>query len=378
MSGEPIDFKTSVSAYALAIQIAAALSGFWGLTDDWDFHYSVAIPSIGSASSAASNMLTDVAPGSQYASISAAAYGISSPQMEADLQVLDRMAGVIPLGQQNPSQVRYQGLWWGSERIWADDFVRLKLPRGGIAPAGYQDILAPSGPGPSRAAMAGHTEGTGGAASRGLFIHINALFVVDVPTGDGRTVKECRASGPLYELADADWIEPLAATVPSGSNLSTSLLPDPAKQPDGPSQLSQPPHASHYALPDAPMGYKFRPILSEGLEAVISLTLISGRYYPRILSHPLLKEAVAQALNPGEHGGLLDSNQLWSLEGLSAGHSNCVDPTRYVSSRDKMKQEAEESARQIMQDYVSTWIHEEEMKKEKQEMDVDELPMDLS
>jgi hypothetical protein len=95
--------------------------------------------------------------------------------------------------------------------------VRLKAARGQIAPQGSPQILPPSGPSKSTIAGLGldqseRRRGTlksHGARDRGVFMQLEALFVVDVPDANGAGVHaECRASGMLYELADEDWEEP--------------------------------------------------------------------------------------------------------------------------------------------------------------------------
>ena len=42
-----------------------------------------------------------------------------------------------------------------------------------------------------------------------MFMRIESIFVVEVPKSDGQhgSIKECRASGMIYELADIDWEE---------------------------------------------------------------------------------------------------------------------------------------------------------------------------
>jgi hypothetical protein len=57
-------------------------------------------------------------------------------------------------------------------------------------------------------------------------------------------------------------------------------------------QLSRPKKMNAVPLPPPPRGFRFRPILPEGFEVVVSLALVSGRYYPRLLAHPMLRPIV--------------------------------------------------------------------------------------
>ncbi|KAI0305864.1 hypothetical protein B0F90DRAFT_1814714 [Multifurca ochricompacta] len=352
-------FAEATAPYTLAIEIASGIATCWTPTDEWEF----------------------------------------------------KMMAVTQ------SQTRYQGLWLGSERIWTDDLVRLKAARGQIAPQGSAQILAPSGPSKSTIAELGFDEQTDpevlkshGARDRGVFMHLEALFVVsDVPDPDGSGVHaECRASGMLYELADEDWDEPqssshaaaaAAAAEPlnaqdawAAAGLSTPTrrrnpdeypelhvgqpfmsAPSPLKQPpvtsttlrqvttpvrdrnrqkarkttttkrndDGPNiQLSHP-KMNGVPLPPAPRGFRFRPILPEGFEVVVSLALVSGRYYPRLLAHPLLRPIVRDMQgNANEAATRLDGHHLFALEGILPGFFNASEATRWKPGRSAMVRDA--------------------------------------
>lgn len=141
---------------------------------------------------------------------------------------------------------------------------------------------------------------------------LEGLFVVEVPQADGPPAKECRASGTLYELVDDDWKEESgmtaeadgkgkgradgASTTNGGSSAivndvaglssTDATLKSPVPMTESPSatqppestknatmngQLSHPPPHTPYPLPDAPDGYRFRPILAPGHEVVLGL-----------------------------------------------------------------------------------------------------------
>jgi hypothetical protein len=410
----PARFGDAVSPYAVALQIGAKLSGYWCLTDDWDFKYTVQPVARPVSSSAPSSLQSAIiAAGSNNASLHDAGSngpsqyhqtvsGPSNNMSQAEVQqIANRTLGPPPQVSQTITQTRYQGLWWGGERIWTDEFIRLKVPRRCLAPRGAENIYPPSGPGKSVLEKWGSDLGQVGAGARGVFMRLDGLFVVDIPQQDGGTKKECRASGMLYELADEDWEDPQeaksqnAATngIPSTSsqqqppaNGGPSFMPGPLPLKPSPlpnfdpsipiastspavlaqtlppnsltshtlpnSQLSSP-TSTPYLLPPPPVGYKFRPILPPGHESVMSLSLLSGRYYPRLLSHPLLEPVLRQAMsNPQDDGGLMENNHLWALEGLSAGFYNSVDPTKSKGSRGAMMRDADEEARAELETHV--------------------------
>ncbi|KAF8239404.1 hypothetical protein L208DRAFT_1237893 [Tricholoma matsutake] len=434
--GVQSDFAQAVAPYAMAVQIGSALSGYWNLTDEWAFEYtapklrpdpSSSSTSLAAALEAASAHNSQVnaqvnSSGSNGLSSSSTYYPVSGPtpnMSTSELQTLSgRMVGKPPPHvrpaepQKHYTQIRFQGLWWGAERIWVDEFIRLKVPRRCLAPKGAESIFPPSGPGKSAREMwlaSGRDPSEIGAGARGVFMRLDALFVVDAVQPDGCTKKECRASGMLYELADLDWDDPEAVeetpavngvrsashppqTINNASSAGTSSQPalssktppkpdtskpsastpstqaQSSKTPSPNDQLSHP--AEHkFKLPQAPNGYRFRPILPIGHEAVISLSLISGRYYASVLSHPLLEPTLQEAIaNPLEHGGLLESNNLWALEGLSAGYYNSVDPTVYKTSRAKMVEDADRTAARELEEHKQDRLRE----LERGSMDLDE------
>ncbi|KAG6833003.1 hypothetical protein H0H87_012589 [Tephrocybe sp. NHM501043] len=421
-------FDEAVAPYAMAVQIGSTLSGYWSLTDEWAFEYhlspdvlppSISIPprpkstpsyaaSLSAAIEAAgqhneqANLTISPGPSSSlgfipqqpYASVSGPTFGTSNfdPQRFSE-RIIGKMASPSMPKTSPYTQMRFQGMWWGAERIWTDEFVRLKVPRKCVAPLGAENILPPAGPGKSvRADWTGNFDEIG-AGSRGVFMRLDGLFVVDAAQNDGTTRKEVRASGMLYELVDLDWEEDSAADsmasesstgglapmdfVPGPSPLNPHIPPHPSLEPVVPvttqpqqvppnplasaSEQSHPPRP-HYIIPEPPTGYKFRPIVTEGHEAVISLSLISGRYYSKILSHPLLESAVNAAF---EKPSLVENNNLWALEGLSAGFHNSVDPIQYKATRIKMVEDADEIS-----------LEELEAHKQRRINDLDELVVD--
>lgn len=375
----PPTFEESTGPYALAIQIASQMSGFWGLTDDWDFKYTFhdqGHRTLQDVISAASNSNAANAEGPT-------SYGTTSISGNRRMTASElEKTKSATLGTPKPinhqiSQKRFHGLWWGAERIWTGDLLRLKMGRKGIAPDGGPHIVPASKAGPGalwNAVTSGQKldekeEKMMGASSRGVFMRLDALFMVEVDIGHGRKRNECRAAGPLYELADNDWVDPLEKSNGVSSNqhlqpsLSTPSLPRnhvpaeqtaasqvlPALKPNG--AFKPPIPVTYYELPQAPIGYKFRPILEPGYEAVFSLTLLSGRYYPGILNHPLLSEAITTAFT---EDGIPNPQtaHLWPLEGLEPGFANSVDPIRFKKDRLKMVVDAEQHARAQLMEHL--------------------------
>ncbi|KAI5123523.1 hypothetical protein M0805_006683 [Coniferiporia weirii] len=142
---------------------------------------------------------------------------------------------------------------------------------------------------------------------------------------------------------------PTAGTRAAPTTRATANLnaPPPQNNP----QLSGPLKAAEYTypLPPAPSHMRFRPILRAGREAVMPLTLLAGRYYPKLLSDPLLRPRVHMA-RAAPHAPTSDA--LWALEGLVAGAHNAVDACRFVPSRVRMMHEAE---RQAWSELVGYW-----------------------
>lgn len=413
-------FVSAAAAYALAVQIAANLAGYWTPTDDWEYKFTVSPSNVSSPSG-----MSGTQPGSSLDSVMNASMTFNAslatttgpsnlPTYTAPLRS-ESISAPPPIALlQTITQTRYQGLWWGAERIWTDELVRLKLSRSQIAPKGTENISPPAGP--SRKAleytkMLSVAEGSGeavvGAESRGVFMRIDGLYVAEVSRPNGTPAKECRATGMLYELVDEDWegdfpggsvkgdsggkgkgkaVEVPATlgnetsgqegksctaaqeSVPSLDGVS-STTPKP-KERSANEQLSHPILSSPFPLPLPPEGFKFRPILAPGYEAVLSLNLIAGRYYPRLLRHPLLDSYVEKALDI-EGGHVVETSQLWALEGLAPGYYNTMDPVRWRPCRVTMVREADKEARQGLEEH---WRARAREKDEKQALESGFLP----
>ncbi|KAH0836747.1 hypothetical protein J3R83DRAFT_8483 [Lanmaoa asiatica] len=414
---DKVTFVDAAAAYALAVQIAANLAGYWAPTDDWEYKFSVPPPNVSPPSGMPPRAIPGAQPGASLDSVMNASMTYNASLASAVSSVgpsnLPAFAAHSHSGSisapppialtQTVIQTRYQGLWWGAERIWTDELVRLKLSRSQIAPKGTENILPPAGPSPKAleytktlSVAEGDGEALVGAETRGVFMRIDGLYVADIPRYDGTTGKECRAIGMLYELVDEDWEEDLpgggangndsgkgkgkgkAVEMPAmlgngtsgrGANSSapvgeSALAVDgvlstnsKSKERSANEQLSQPILSSPLPLPPPPEGFKFRPILAPGHEAVLSLNLIAGRYYPRLLRHPLLDSCVEKALDI-EGGHVVETGQLWALEGLAPGYYNTMDPVRWRACRVTMVREADKEARQGLEEHWRARVRE--------------------
>ncbi|RDX48172.1 hypothetical protein OH76DRAFT_1405089 [Lentinus brumalis] len=419
-------YKRAVAPYTLAIQIASNVAHYWLPTDEWDCKFQV--PPRSPVASTSSDPPPQPQPQSQSQPQNATLHSvieqsltknaispasIAGPNGSVTEPESISMLGRVPRSAlpQTVVQTRFQGLWWGTERIWTGELVRLKIARAQFAPKGTDIIYPPAGPSArtlewykkNHPDMLEGGEDSIGAGQRGLFLRLEGLVVVDVPTPDGSSTKECRASGMLYEVVDEDWEDPrtsqavpadakgkgkarespdvtMTDSISQGSSFmsqASPLKPPPLPNPDptvpvsetASSILSQTSPAaaaaaateaaapateqksrlhSHpvlftpYPLPPASTSYKFRPILPDGYEVVISLSLISGRYYPGLLRHPLLESTIKQALATKDE---LSHRHLWALDGLSPGVHQSMDPRYWKGSRLVMFQDADKEAR---------------------------------
>lgn len=445
LAQDPARYRKAVVSYTLGIQIASQIAQYWTPTDEWDYKFTIppmlpqqpAPPqqsqSLHQILSAAmtSNAEKKNAPLSQPQPLPADYTGDSGLSPDELRSVRSELLGMNGMGMSSiprtVTQTRYQGMWWGAERIWTDELVRLKMARSQFAPRGAPQVYPPSKASAAvlEADRAEHETPLDpeqlAADRRGLFMKLDGIFVVDTQTEDGQVLKECRANGMLYELADSDWEEPShskpardpkgkgkerahdvgagylspqdlvvgsqPSVAPDGQNgpsfmqgpspLKPQPLPNPdptvpvsetaanalsqtmnidTTQPDSAeakdrTQISRPILAGITALPPPPKGYKFRPIIPEGHEVVVSVSLISGRYYAGLYEHPLLGDVINKALS-GTDGPLYEHRHLWALEGLMPGAFQSMDPSEWRPTRATMIDDATTESKQH---FASRW-----------------------
>jgi hypothetical protein len=106
-------------------------------------------------------------------------------------------------------------------------------------------------------------------------------------------------------------------------------------------QLSRPKNIKGAPLPPPPRGFRFRPILPEGFEVVVTLTLVSGRYYPRLLAHPMLRPIVRDMEgHANEAASRVDGHHLFALEGILPGFFNASEATQWKPGRSVIVRDA--------------------------------------
>jgi len=332
-------FEDAALPYALAVQAPIMLAKYWSCTDSWTFKYTIM---------ADKTVATPVLPTKKHRTP-----GLHIGPMPGLSPSVS--AGPAALPADSPAQVksqkRYQGLWWGGERIWVDDLVRLKVPRRELAPNGSERVL-PAVP-PSQAAVeyaihkGTEPEHAPGSGDRGLFLRITSIFVAE---------KRVRISGMLFDLVEEGFVgagvggregrqedtsafdmRSLDPALLQGEN---SDAPPAERTPNGfkpasDRQVLSGPYVRSWNPPEPPIGYKFRSILKGDWEAVMDISLLSGRYYPGVLSNPLLSDHMERLLRLKE-----SVYHLYALEGLAPGYYNSVDPEFPKESRSAMFMEA--------------------------------------
>lgn len=85
-------------------------------------------------------------------------------------------------------------------------------------------------------------------------------------------------------------------------------------------------------------------------EVVIELSLLSGRYYPRVLTNPLLSAYKDRLLRLGE-----SVNHLYALEGLVPGYHNSASPEFSKEDRGAMLVEAAAKAKGDCDEWFESW-----------------------
>ena len=267
------------------------------------------------------------------------------PQNSQSCGVSPRIGGVV-------TQTQYEALWYGAERIWIGDVVRLCPEREAFASSLRLTYMARKNEGWQYKASP-----SPGAVMRGVLMRVERIFA---RVGD-RGSKECAIAGPLYEVASEEWTE--AVVLPGEDS------------PSGPPVLSSPSHPDHvyypwdmpqsppsrpgrntsvgcsirpasYPLPSPPPGYKLRPLLPPESEIALPVHFIAGRYYPDILQWSFLAPVIPELPEDISSVSLAAAAEtrgvnLLSLCGLAPGRFSravCVDIQ--LASRTRMINES--------------------------------------
>lgn len=227
--------------------------------------------------------------------------------------------------QKSETDELFQGLWWGSERIWLEDVVRLRPSREELDPDNAMGLLPTS---------------SSDAANRPLLLRLTYI----TPDKDDASERSISVGGDLYELVRESEMPPAEAEKgqgkprPSQAHQSmfgapTGLLPinqpsasykptpflnnarpdlDTFAQPQryepppiasgsglGPNGAPEPPVPdTTIPMPAPPPGYVFRRLLTPGFEMIVDVGAIAGRYYPAVLQMSTV-DSVMRAVNEG-------------------------------------------------------------------------------
>ncbi|KAG8894707.1 hypothetical protein FRB99_001042 [Tulasnella sp. 403] len=244
-------FEAAVFGYGVAVEMAEYMARCWQATDPYDF--------------------------------------ISDPQEDESIV----------------RRTQYQGLWWGAERIWMGDLIRLA---------------------PSRLQMEGKLlPWSPGAETRAMLLRVGAIYLTQ-DDGNNRG-KQLLLSGTLYEVAEEGFSEP---------GMETSGPSRPARQFDPTSK----------SLPTPPRGFKFRAATPSppDYDAHFHVQMVAGRYYPDLLENHLLPSAANQDTHiKSENQFTLPISHL-TLAALAPGACNATQPSVWNADRPSMI----EAARQVV------------------------------
>lgn len=245
-----------------------------------------------------------------------------------------------------PGVTQYEGLWWGPEKIWCGEMVRLICSHEDLA----EHVMVRDDLRPRTFSEKDETE----ILSRGVLMHLREVFEDTIHVlnsrgeghglgGDvsgGSTIKVCRVAGTLYEtlkigedigqvpvphpVESHPWV--WDTTLPSAS--PTLVLDSPP--PQIPARRQKP------YLPPPPPFYRWHPLFHDGRDIILDATAVAGRYYPELLSNkniPIEEEADRQK-----------AKELLSLSGLYKGQEVAIQPTLLIWTRSDASQEGEEEA----------------------------------
>ncbi|KAG8819487.1 hypothetical protein FRC17_010428, partial [Serendipita sp. 399] len=147
----------------------------------------------------------------------------------------------------------YQGLWYGIERIWLHDLVRLKIS--------HADLLSHERLSNLHAVMEG-------SETRTLFMRIHQITVVETITQEG-LIPVCQIRGPIF------------CTIPDSKYeyKQGNLMSPQESQAYGPLRDAD---GSVFPLPHPPPGFQFIPVTFDDQEVTLQVALLAGRYYPKL------------------------------------------------------------------------------------------------
>ena len=245
---------------------------------------------------------------------------------------------------------QYEGLWWGPEKIWCGELVRVICSHEDLAQhVNVRDELRP---------RTCNENDENEIASRGVLMHLREVFEDSILLSNRRgenfgldsdmngrsTINVCRVAGTLYEtlkvVKDDDphpheshpRYEVMSDTALSNPSAGTTLVLG-----SPPPQISA--SRQKPSLPPPPPFHRWHPIFHDGREVILDATAIAGRYYPELLSNKYIPIE--------EYAGEADkqrAKELLSLGGLYKGQEVAIQPTLLVRKRTDAAREGEEEA----------------------------------
>lgn len=235
--------------------------------------------------------------------------------------------GSGPRPSQAPTAVCFQSIWWGAEKIWVYDMVRLNILEADL---------------PTELRHDGKNDKEEGVRhihpqDKAYFLKIQGIY-------RDHAEQKLVAIGKVYDVVAVFPLSPKSKTIVNGvvrsptsqqvSQSTPSLstgdnVQPPLGVPDGMGDESD---QSNRYMPDAPEGYRFRQLTPVGLSHHVHIDCISGRYYPptlknqtgrlRDISRRLYMKIDEASQNNTLPVGLKNVDPLWSnssLFGFTAG-----------------------------------------------------------
>ncbi|KAJ9109863.1 hypothetical protein QFC19_001842 [Naganishia cerealis] len=296
------DYKRHLTIMEDALNVIAPtfLDGELGLTDtstDWKARYTVNLPF---------NALRDHRLWDR--SLAAFAQAVKFAYELADMWT--QTDGYV--GQQEDEdgvRTYFLGMWWGAERIWQEELVRLNKSRSQLELKG----LAPANPDSQNTA---------------IFLKISTISVQETPFRERKTW-ETLVRGDLYELeADKEnETKPLASGDGIIKNGTAAKKGREAAKP-----LAKPDALS--TMPSPPPGYHFRKLNPDDTEVTCDIFDIAGRIYPG-LDHAAWGMDVRTKADGADPNGTSSPDRIDSLAGKLPGKKSAVPPSTWIETRYK-------------------------------------------
>ncbi|KAF8318763.1 hypothetical protein DL93DRAFT_2164934 [Clavulina sp. PMI_390] len=164
--------------------------------------------------------------------------------------------------------MEWHGLWWGCERIWVGDLVRLKCVRDDLPPSiqtGLRDVLPES-----------LTIGRSG-----LFLLLDCIRTDDSVDHDD-FASSTTVSGSLWQAVANEWENSDEEAQQKVDSISHMHIKTSVRRttPSGNIVVQY--------LPEPPARSKWRMVSMPGAPLQMPVLMIAGRYYPRIIEHPVV------------------------------------------------------------------------------------------